>query len=116
VPARMPQPGELNRRVLLQQPTRTADAYSGGAISGWRTVAEVWAKIEPLQGSELWAARAVRTDLSHTVTIRYRADLAADWRIVHGPQAFNVSGPPVDIDDARRYLACPCSQPGAEAP
>ena len=37
--------GELDRRIIIQSPTQTKDAY-GDSISTWATAYTVWAKIE----------------------------------------------------------------------
>lgn len=81
-------PGQLNRLIELQQLVIHPD-QQGGGNAVWTTTATVWAGIEPLRGREFFEARQVQQEVTHRITIRYRADLSPAWRVrrVEGTQA-----------------------------
>lgn len=69
-----------NKRVQIQSPGGTSDAY-GERATTWTTVATVWAAImQPafsIGARELLAAGALHGELTHRVQVRYTAALAA---------------------------------------
>src|ERR1041384_2827325 len=73
--------GELNKRVTIQRPILTDDEGGGQSISWTDWQKNVHAKIEPGGGREFVAARAVTPELSHTITIRYRACITPKHRL-----------------------------------
>ena len=77
--------GQLNRRITLQSPVTTLDAY-GVPTPGWTNVMTVWAAIEPLSGRELVNAQRIVSEISHQITMRYSSALA-DTRVVAGYRA-----------------------------
>lgn len=86
----------LRKRVTLQRRGMTQDAF-GQQTTTWTDVCTIWASIEPLSAHELLAAQSVTSEVSHKITIRYRADLAdpsvvAALRVSYGTRIFNISG------------------------
>lgn len=61
----------LNKRVTILRQTDVVDGY-GQPLDVWIDVATVWAAIEPLQGRELFAAKAVNAEVTTRIPIRYR--------------------------------------------
>jgi SPP1 family predicted phage head-tail adaptor len=82
--------GKLRHRLTLQNKTKTRDEY-GAETEGWVDVATVWAAIEPLQGREYLAAQQIQADVTHRITIRYRADIRPAMRGVLGARAFDIT-------------------------
>ena len=66
--------GQLNHRMLIQQPMAVKDAL-GAPIQVWADVATVWAEIQPLSGREARIADRVAAEVTHQITVRYRSDL-----------------------------------------
>lgn len=95
--------GKLRHQVQLWSapPANAPDSF--GDVSGAYTlVGTVWVSIVPGSGREFWLAQAVRADITHTVTMRYRADVGPRWRVVWNDGArvrtFEL-GPPLVTDE-----------------
>lgn len=86
--------GELNRRITLQQRSIVADSF-GEPLAVWTDLASLWAGIQPLSGRELELAQKVSSEVTHRITIRYRASLTdtrsmAALRLLYRNRTFNV--------------------------
>lgn len=86
--------GALRHRITLQakttgSPTRTA---MGAPDDGWVTQDTVWAAVRPLRSRELMAAQAAASEVDTEIEIRYRSDITAAWRVVHGSTVYNIEG------------------------
>lgn len=84
----------LRQRLTLQQEVKTADG-AGGYARSWQDIADLWAEISPLNyragiGSEKLAAGQIQSEISHKVTLRYRAGISASMRLVFENRAFNI--------------------------
>jgi SPP1 family predicted phage head-tail adaptor len=98
--------GALDKRVVLLQPVYNA---SGDEISDWVAAATVWAAVEPVYAQEMTeAARMVETSLV-TVTIRYRSDVNARWRILDHEHTYQIRGL-VDPLRRRERLMLRCAE------
>lgn len=91
--------GSLRHRVTLQV-VATAGAFDwlafdpvafddpdhqGGREQCWATHATVWARVEPVTGSERLEAEAIGAHLGYQVVTRYRADLSPSMRLAWTP-------------------------------
>ena len=99
--------GKLNRRVTIEAPSATVDAY-GQKTKSWETVAEVSASIRPISGKEKLRAMVYDTVLTDEITIRYQPKLlptvSADaWRIRYKDRKFLVTSA-LDWMDARQFI------------
>lgn len=74
------QSGKLRYLVAIEQKTSSKDSF-GAAQELWNTVAQVYAGFETLSGQELYAAQKINPDVTHRITIRYRAGILADMRV-----------------------------------
>lgn len=83
-------PGELNRRIKLQQRS-TTKTDAGTEQTTWSDVATVWANVQPLSGRELMAAAAVNAEVTHLIVIRYRPGVTARMRAVYGTRIFDIN-------------------------
>lgn len=102
------QAGQLRRRVTIQQRSATQDEY-GQPLTDWTDVATVYAAVEPLNGRELLAAQAVNSEVSHNVTIRYRAGVTPAMRLNYGGRLFNIHAV-LDENERHRMLTLQCSE------
>lgn len=100
--------GRLRHRVTLQRPEVLQDTH-GDIINTWRTVATVWAAVEPLSAREFIAARSIQSKADTRITVRYRADVQPDWRIVFRRRLYNIEGVLPDKDSGFEYLTIPAS-------
>jgi SPP1 family predicted phage head-tail adaptor len=86
--------GTLRKRLTFQTKAVTQDAL-GQPQNVWTDLFTCWGEIVPLSGRELLAAAAVQSAVSHTVTVRYRSELAvpktvAAMRIRYGSRVFDI--------------------------
>ena len=107
------QAGTLRKRITFQTRDATVDSY-GQQATTWSDAFTAWASIEPLSGRELFAAQAVQSEVSHKITVRYRAELAnpvaaAAMRVSYGGRIFNIHGA-LDINERRRLVELPASE------
>ncbi|MDR5772464.1 MULTISPECIES: phage head closure protein [unclassified Caballeronia] len=89
--------GSLNRTVRIE---RRAKAKPQDFEIRWEEVATVPANIRMLNGKEVMAANANISMGTASIRIRYRTDIRAGMRVVHGDAAFHVTA--VLPDYARR--------------
>ena len=81
--------GRLDKRVTLQSATIARDD-NGQPIETFSTVAEIWAAIDPIRGREFFSAQQVSADTTHRLTIRYRAGVSVQNRILYGSRVFRI--------------------------
>ena len=98
----------LRSRVTLQPPVDTNDE-SGALVRIWTDVADLWAKIEPQRGAELFVAGEQQSVLAHLVTIRWRPDAASPMRLLLGSRALHIRAA-FDPDGRKRFLVCRCDE------
>lgn len=84
--------GRLRHRVTLQSlatgsPQKTE---MGSADQAWADVVTVWADIRPLQGTKLFNAQQVQSDVTTEIEIRYRAGVTAKMRAKHGTNLYDI--------------------------
>jgi SPP1 family predicted phage head-tail adaptor len=82
-------PGALDRLVTLQSPTASPDTAGGPAIT-WATVATVWATKSALTGTRLLVAAMTSYEADVVFRIRWRSDVIAGWRVVHGSSTYEI--------------------------
>lgn len=105
--------GKLRHRVLLESPVHTQDTTTGEMVLSWHDEGTVSAAIEPSSAREFAAAQAMQSQIDTRITIRYRDDVAANWRATHvvngvGGKVYNIQGALPDKDSGREYLTLPC--------
>ena len=105
----MPRIGELNHQVVLQYKTRVADGM-GGFTDTYVTAATVWAKMTTLRSDEAIQAMATTGTAVHNITIRYRTDVKASWRVKFGNRYFAIIGPPIDVNFKHEFLELKCKE------
>lgn len=103
--------GALRHRVDIQSPVHTQNTTTGEIVTTWTTThSSVPAKIEPLSAREFMQSKADQSEISARITIRYRAGLTADMRILHGSVVYNPAGFLGDKKSGTEYLTIPCSE------
>jgi SPP1 family predicted phage head-tail adaptor len=96
--------GELKRRVVLEQATRTPDGAGGAALS-WTTVATLFAAVRALSGGESFAFDRIGGRVTHEFIIRHRGDVQPAMRFRLGTRLFEILAA-LDLDGRRRHLRC----------
>lgn len=83
--------GELNRRIEVLQFFVERDEY-GGEDGKWRPVGRVWAKIEPVSGTEFLTGQQVSAETVTQITVRFYAGLTVMHRIRYGDKEYEIIG------------------------
>ena len=99
-------PGLLNSRVVVQQQSTTQDAL-GQPLNTWSTFATVWANVRHTSGVESIKADALTPVVRASIRVRYRGDLTAAMRVVHGSTTYNVVAVMPDIG-GKEYVDLAC--------
>lgn len=98
--------GRLRHRITLQSKgTPTRDAM-GGEVITWTDVATVPAEVAALSGRALIAAQQAQSEVTTRITLRYRADIQPDWRILHGTTVYSIHAVIPDVTNAQLTLQC----------
>jgi SPP1 family predicted phage head-tail adaptor len=80
--------GRLDRKITLQKPTTSRDAYGGQATS-WTDEATVWAQVQQQSGRELFAAGKL-AEVDALFKIRYRSDVDETWQVVYDGRTYDI--------------------------
>ncbi len=95
-------PGSLRHRVVVESAAGAPDGAGGEAVV-WDALATVWALVEPVAGGERIVAGHLAGVVTHTVTMRFREDIAGGMRVLYRGRIFRVLVA-FDPDETRRYL------------
>ena len=94
----MMQPGDLDRRITIQQNTPTQDG-AGNPLDAWTDLATVWAEVVPVGGSETFQAKQTGAEAVAKFRIRYRGDVLRKMRVVYDSDNYDVA----DVAEDRRF-------------
>jgi len=81
--------GRLRHLVEIQNSTSTPDDQ-GGQLKTWSTVEKVWAFVEPMSSREKYFVSQLEVWATHTVTMRYTANVTSHSRIILGSRILSV--------------------------
>ena len=84
--------GQLRHRVTIQSATISDNAL-GEPVQTWADIAEVWARVEPITGTEKYASMHVQSEVNYRVVCRYQSALtgiAPDDRVEFGSRYFDI--------------------------
>ena len=95
-------PGQLDRRIVLQTRTTTRDAV-GGKVEAWGDVATVYAMRTVDSGRRYFGAEQENAEEIVTFRIRWRTGVVAFMRVVYADQFFEIVQKPVELG-RRAYL------------
>lgn len=66
---------KLRHKVIIERNTGTANDGGGNRIPVWEEIATTWANVKPLRADEVTRAAQTGQEVTHNVTMRYRADI-----------------------------------------
>lgn len=99
--------GTLRHRVTIQRYELVVDDYGAPLHrESWKDVATVWASVEAVSGRDFFAARQEQSEVTHKVTIRYRGDVTAQMRVLHGGKVLGIVASLPDNRNTRLVLMC----------
>ena len=81
--------GTLNQRATIRAQTLTPDG-GGGYSESWDVVATLWARLEPVGGSDLYLADRLESRARHKITIRRNTAIAAGQRVQIAARTFAI--------------------------
>lgn len=105
--------GTLRKRLTFQTKATTQDAL-GQPVNTWTDAFTCWGEVSPLSGRELIAAAAVQSEVTHTISVRYRSELAipktvAAMRVLYKSRVFNLTAP-MNEDERDRLVTIMASE------
>lgn len=103
----MPPVTVLNRRVLVQRPSGARDAIGQPVPDDWVDVAPLWANIKHQSGVSAIRANADASTVPASIRVRYRTDLDAAMRILHGSTVYAIKAVMPD-EQSRQYTDIAC--------
>lgn len=106
------QAGKLRRRITIERPTTGAQSATGEPTLAWATLTTCWAEIRPLSGRELFAARQVQSDVSHSIRIRANAEtttITSRDRVKFGERTFQITGV-TNTDERNKEITLACTE------
>lgn len=90
--------GALDTRLALEAPSEVSDG-GGGSTGGWTMVAQLWANVAPLSGSDAAQSDAIRSQASHRIIIRRREGITTAMRLRDGTRIYAIGA---ILDHGRR--------------
>ncbi len=78
----------------------------GGFTESWVELARLWAEITIPTGRVAVAADQLTAEITAEIRVRYRTDIVAGMRIIHGGKTFKVEAPLADNDQTMLRLLC----------
>lgn len=108
----LPDPGELDKRVLLRKRV-DVPAADLGTRPDYPVSFPAWAKV--VQTSATTYQETAQTDnaITHYITVRWRRGITSDFEVVQGEQVYRVRRAR-DLNSKRRYLLLECTELGIE--
>ncbi len=99
----------LNRRMILETPTRVPDG-AGGFVEEWSELGQLWAEVKPGTGRERDGRFLTVSRVPYRITVRSApvgadARPRADQRFREGVRIFNILAV-TEKDPSGRYLTC----------
>ena len=95
----------MRHRVTIQAMTRIADGI-GGYSESWAPIATVWASVDKPSGKIVAFAGQLDAVVTAEIRTRYRADIAAQMRLVHGGITYRIEAALPDNRRTQLQLLC----------
>lgn len=92
--------GKLRHRVTIQESNCTSDEV-GEPAQNYRDLKNVWARVEPLTGRELWQAQQIKATTNHRITMRFYTVVKPTMRVLFKNRVFEIDS--VKNTEERNY-------------
>lgn len=104
-------PGELDKRVTLQQLVEGKDA-TGALTRNWVNVipgsdGKLWARVRDMTGRQFIAAGAKQNEVTTEIRIRLRAGIVASMRVLHHDKIYDIQAV---LERDQRWLDLMCTE------
>jgi len=90
--------GRLQHRITLQT-VAAKDDFDTSTLPQWSNHLTCYAAIDPLTAKETDRGDMLQRNATHTITIRYRAGITEQMRILHGTKIFHIAGVVHELQD-----------------
>ena len=104
-------PLTLTQRVSIQSVGTTRDE-AGQSTEQWTEFKKAWASVKKTSGMEAIRAGAVTASVQASIRMRYRTDVDASMRIVHGTTIYKILAVLTD-EERRNHTDFVCEVTGA---
>lgn len=108
----LPDPGELDKRVLVRKRIDVPVADFGTEpeypVSFW-----AWAKVVQTSATTYQETAQIDNVITHYITIRWRSGITADFEVVLDDMVFRVKRSR-DLNSKRRFLLLECEELGTD--
>ncbi|HGP0311693.1 TPA: phage head closure protein [Citrobacter freundii] len=108
----LPDPGELNKRVLLRKRV-DVPAADLGTRPEYPVSYPVWAKVVQTSATTYQETAQTENAITHYIAVRWRRGITSDFEVVQGEQVYRVKRAR-DLNSERRYLLLECTELGTE--
>jgi SPP1 family predicted phage head-tail adaptor len=105
----MTNPGDLNRRLVLETPNESEDG-AGGVTRGFAAVTTLWAQVTPAAMRGEVSADSLGAALRYRIVVRLRADVTTRHRFTEGARVYRILTVRESAD--RRFLEIDAEVPG----
>jgi head-tail adaptor len=110
--------GQLNRRLVYEEPADGTPDTFGQVPETFATVATVWASVRTPTGRELLNAGQLQAVVSHSVTVRRARGWfpKATGRFVYSSPAYNATNRALNVvaafdpDEGNQWVTCLCAE------
>lgn len=87
--------GQKDQLVRLQPRVDSADGAGQNNYTFGDGV-EVWASVNPVRGKQYFAASQQQATVDCVITVDYRTDVDATWRVLWNGVPYGIVSPPID--------------------
>lgn len=108
----LPDPGELDKRMLLRKRV-DVPAADLGTRPEYPVSYPVWAKVVQTSATTYQETAQTENVITHYITVRWRRGITSDFEVVQGDQVYRVRRAR-DLNSKRRYLLLECTELGNE--
>lgn len=108
------QPGDLNRRIIVQHYIERKDQYNRPTIEEWVDYKRLWASIEPLTGREYVIAENTHNENIVRFRVWYStvtSKIDEAMRVVYKKRIYDIESA-IDEDDAHISILLVCRYSG----
>lgn len=100
--------GKYNKVIGLQKQVNEQNNY-GGIVSKWRTISNVRAAVEPLQGREFFSGAVPLGENIVRVRVRYGIEVDRTMRVKYGTRLLEITNI-IDSKESHRELQLICKE------
>ena len=105
--------GSLRHKINIERAVKVSDGMGGNFVS-WKAITDnpIKAKVLPLSGTEALKSMRLEANISHRITIRFRAGLLPSDRINYNGRIMQIRSK-IDLEERHRWLELMCEEGAA---